>query len=105
MSDSPRVVEQGDVGKIFRRPGKVIDPARRNGHRMLSSQVIQNGEVVYREIRDYAHIAMKQAKIHPDRVVVVDLSEIAAADELAHLAHCSGIDEGVIYQQNQFATF
>ena len=48
-----------------------------------AEQVVHDREVVDREVPDHVHVALEQAEIHPGRVVVVDVAELAGVDQLA----------------------
>ena len=103
VRDRARVIEQRDVRQVLGRAREVIDAARRNRDRMLAQQVVEDREVVHGQVRDHVDVALEQAQVDPDRVVVVDAPEVAALDDLGHLAHRAGVDEGVIDEQHALA--
>ncbi len=54
-----------------------------------------------RQIPNDIDIMLEQAEIDSDRIVVIQIAQIAVIDELANLANGAGIDEGVIDMQNE----
>ena len=70
---------------------------------LFLQQVVEHREVVHREVPDHVHVVLEQAEIHPRAVVVVDVAEIAGADDLADLLDRAGVDEGVVDHQGQVA--
>ena len=103
VRDGARIVEERDVREILGRAREMVDAARRDRDRMLAEQVVEDREVVHGEIGDHVHVALEQAEVHADRVVVVDASEVAALDDVAHLAHRAGVDKGVVDEQREIA--
>src|SRR5262245_38873245 len=70
---------------------------------MLTEQVIEYREIVHRKIRDHVYVALEQAQIYADRVVVVHPSELSALDDFTHLPDRPGVDEGVIDEKHTLA--
>ncbi len=93
------------IRQVLRCTGEVIRAARRDGRRMFAQQVVEDREVVHRQVGDHVDVALEQSEVDAGRVVVVDATEFAALDELAHLAHCAGVDEGVVDEDRQLAPF
>ena len=90
------VVEQRDVGRFSGVPGKWLMPRADTATGCSFEQIVQDREVMDRQVGDHVHVALEQAEVHADRVVIEDLAQIAAVDDLAHLPHGAGVDEGVV---------
>ena len=103
VRDGARIVEQRDVREVLRRAGEMVDAARRDRDRVFAEQVVEDREIVHGEVGDHVDVALEQAEVHADRVVVVDAPEIAALDDFAHLAHGARVYEGVVDEQHQVA--
>ena len=58
---------------------------------------------MHREIGDHADVALEQPEIHADRIVVVDMTQLSALDDLRHLADGAGVNERVVHDQHPFA--
>ncbi len=70
VRDRARVVEQRDVGQVLGCAEEVVGAVGRNRHRVFAQQVIEDREVVHRQIGDHADVALEQAQVHAHRVVV-----------------------------------
>ncbi len=103
IGDGTRRIEQAEMGHVLLAPADVTGGAGRNRGRLFLQQVVEHRQVVHREIPDHVHVVLEQAEIHPGAVVVVDLAEIAGADDVPDLLDRAGVDEGVIHHQGQVA--
>ena len=103
VGDGSGFVEQRDVREIFGRSGEMIGAACRDRHRVFPQKIVEDREVVDRKVGDHADIALEQAEIHPDRVIVKHAPEFSAPDYFCHLANRTGIDEGMVHQQRPLA--
>ena len=65
-----------------------------------TEEELQQGHVVDGQIPDHAHVGLEQAEVDPQGVVVADLAELAAVDQLGDLPHRPGVDVGVIDHQH-----
>src|SRR5712664_981576 len=75
--------------------------ARGDRDRALSQAVLQNGDVVDREIPDNIDVSLKQAQVHSVGDVVVDVSKFLGTDEFAEFGDCWREAECVINKQDQ----
>ena len=53
-----------------------------------------------REIPEDIHVRLKQPEVESDRVVVINLSQIAGVDDVPQFSNRAGIDKGVIDHQH-----
>src|SRR5262245_53563925 len=65
--------------------------------------MVEDREVVHAEIRDDVHVALEESEVHPDGIVVVHATELAAPHDLGHLADGAGVDEGVVDEEHPLA--
>ena len=84
-------------------PGDVAEAGRRDRHRLRRQHVVHDRQVVHGQVPEHVDVVLEQPEVHADRVVVVDVAELAVVDELAHLADRAGVDERVIDHEHQAA--
>ncbi len=77
--------------------------ARRDRHRGEVQHVVEDREIMDREVPDHVHVALEQAEIHPGRVVVEHFAQGAVGDQLVDLLDRARVDEGVIDHEGQVA--
>ena len=77
----------------------ITDRVDRDGgyrNRLLRQNVIEDGEVVNRQIPKHVHIALEESEIDAHGIIVEDLSEIALLNNLPDLADRSRVDERMV---------
>ncbi len=63
--------------------------------------MVHDGEIVRRQIPDDVHVVLEQSQVHAQRIVVVQIPELAIIHHLADLLDCSGKQERVIHHNLQ----
>ena len=85
-----------DVGQVR---VDVAITGRLDVHRLHADHVIEDREIVRREVPEHVHVGLEKAQVDPQRVVVRDLAERAASGELAQLLHRAREQERVVDEQ------
>jgi hypothetical protein len=87
VCDEARRIVQGQVGDIHQPARCVRRAGGRHGARALGDEIVDDGEVVRREIPEHVGVALEEPEIDAHRVEVVQLAELAAVDDRLHPAH------------------
>ena len=81
-------------------PGKWLRPMAETASRLRRQHVVDDRQIVNRQIPHDVHVVLKEPQIDPYGIVVVDIAERPGARQLVDLSHRSRIDEGVIDHQD-----
>jgi len=76
-------------------------PACRHGQRLDLQQEVEDREVVHRKIPDHVNVALKQTEIYPRGVIVENVAQCPAGNDLPHLGHGASIDKRMVHHQDQ----
>src|SRR6266436_10361872 len=90
---------------VLRTPRNMARRGRRYRNWVLVENVLDDRDVVNRQIPDHIDVVLEQAQARADSVIVIDVAEHPVADQLANLSNSGSIEEGVIHQQNQVSTY
>ncbi len=88
---------------FFGPPRHVRQTCRGDGDGLLRQDEIHDREIVDGQIPEHVDILLKQPEVDADGIVVVEVSQLAAADQLADLLHGAGINKGVVNHQHELA--
>lgn len=100
VGDQLAFEEERQIGDVLRLAEHMAHARRRNRHRPFLHNMVQDREIMHREVPDNADIVLEEPQIDPDRVVIIHVAQ-AAFDEFAHLADGAGVDEGMIHGQHE----
>lgn len=76
VRDTCTIEEQGDMGHVFRRADHVARSCRRNRNGLLIQDIMDDRNVVYRQIPDHIDVALEQAEARARAVVVIDTTKL-----------------------------
>src|SRR5262249_11234842 len=103
VSDQAPREEEREVRDVLGRAGDVAHSDGRHGHRFPREDVIDDREVVDSQVPQNVHVWLEQAEIRTDGVVVVDVAQGMAGDQLFDLPDGGGVNVRVIDHQHQLA--
>src|SRR3990167_10371378 len=72
-----------------------------NGLRLVLDQIIHDRKIMGSQIPDHTHIMLKQAQVHPERVVVKEVANHLLVYELTDLSDGAGEQEREIDHEGQ----
>ena len=64
---------------------------------LAGGQIVDDGEIVRRQVPDDVDVVLEKAQIDPHGVVIVELPERTVIDHLPDTPHGAGKEEGVIH--------
>src|SRR5690606_39354052 len=67
--------EQVQIGDIFRLAGNLADAGGGNGNRPRVQHIVQDGQIMDRQIPQDGNVMLEQAQVHAHGIVIVDLAE------------------------------
>ena len=94
-------VVQRQVADVRHHRVDVAIAARLDLHRLGAEQVVDDGEVVRREVPQHVHVGLEQAEVDALRVVIGDLAQRIGADQVLQHPNHGVEDEGVVDHQGQ----
>src|SRR5436190_2078565 len=65
-------------------------------------QIIHDRKIVRRQVPKHIYVALEETKIDAHRIEIEQFAQLAAADDLFHLAHRDGVDERVVHHERKF---
>ena len=71
------------------------------GRQPAGQHVVEDRQVVGREVPDHVDVGLHQAEVDADRVDELDVAELAADHQLADLLHGGRVAVGVVAHQHQ----
>ena len=99
-----RFEKEREIGDRRGPPLDVFHARRRHGGRLEGKNVVENGEVVHGQIPDDVYIRLDEAQVDPNRVEVVEVSELSRVDHRLDLSDCSAVHERVVHVQDEPGT-
>src|SRR5690242_20500084 len=101
MRGCPTFEIQGDMGHVLWTALDVPGSRGGDGNRFRIQSEIENCQVVDGEVPDHINVRLEKPEIDPRRVVVVDVSNFAAGDELSNLLHGPRVDKGMVDHESE----
>src|SRR5262245_31630671 len=103
MGDEATVEVHCQVGDVLDAVADVAGATGTDAYRWFLDEMVQDGDVVRCQIPEHVDIALDEAEVDAHRIEVVQLAQVAARNDLLHLAYRTGIDEGVVDHERKAA--